>query len=573
MKARVRLTSALSPCKVVMFLTGAVCLLSQSPSAHATHIPLNLDRNFLRGDFRLPQEGYLKFRHVSERLSPNGEERTGWTDIRHPVNDGTTNTRLGYDRSNFFVEVHSKIVTVDDQWGIGRVTAQPNMARDFNYANQIWAQAGISVLSTGTQNVDFSRGNLAGNPVIREPIDEAKQRTIQQRNRVAPPVVNNWYASSGGADVLGMARFPAAGDSGTMVFNNAANDTFAHELGHFLLDTYQFNNPNNVFHSPERNDLMAPATNLPDNSIKDVTRSLPPESSGDLPADHTPNNPRIGAPRQPGRNNGPNLGIVDHFEARVRLRGAGEAISQIRAVHESPFVQRDTVIPGGPNDPDLSGFTYGNLADFDWVEDNFFLSDADGKADNHPGFDPLVWEIPIADLAAPDHSRHDHRGLFAGDEPELTLGRFRGDFFRTVDVISQILRYADMDARDGNWNAREAALDYSLQFSADGINWVDPLGNQPIDVFVPGWTRLADADNWVARWVSPVDARFVRIAAMLTDGHDGNTQIDAIIASPVIAQPIPEPSTLMLLGCGILYLSLFGWRRRRRLPWAKLLAN
>lgn len=204
---------------------------------------------------------------------------------------------------------------------------------------------------------------------------------------------------------------------------------------------------------------------LPDNSIKDVNRSLPPESSGDLPADSRPNSPRVGAPRQPGRQNGPNLGVVDHFDALVRLGGAG-GFNQIRAVHESPFVRRDTTPPGGPNDPDLSGFTYGSLADFDWVEDNLFLALAGGKADNYPGVDSLEWEIPIADLGAPDHTRHDHTGLWAGNEPEITLGRFRGDFFRTVDVISQILRYADLDARDGNGDAREAALDYSIQFSA-----------------------------------------------------------------------------------------------------------
>lgn len=179
----------LSPCKMVMFLAGVVLWLSPPLPVHATHIGLALDRNFLRSDFRLPQEGYLRFRHVSERLSPNGEERTGWTEVRHPANDGTRNARLGYDRSNFFVEVHNKIVTIRNQTNTADETANPNIPRDYNYADQIWAQAGISVLSTGTQNVRFG--------TVISPVDNADLNIIMRANRQPDLTVNNWYATNG----------------------------------------------------------------------------------------------------------------------------------------------------------------------------------------------------------------------------------------------------------------------------------------------------------------------------------------------------------------------------------------
>ncbi len=85
----------------------------------------------------------------------------------------------------------------------------------------------------------------------------------------------------------------------------------------------------------------------------------------------------------------------------------------------------------------------------------------------------------------------------------------------------------DVDA-EGDRSLRDSVLDYLLEFSVDGIGWV---AGTVEEVFIDGWTFNSAAEDWVARWLSPVDAHFVRISKLITNGHDGNTQIDAIIAA------------------------------------------
>jgi hypothetical protein len=113
----------------------------------------------------------------------------------------------------------------------------------------------------------------------------------------------------------------------------------------------------------------------------------------------------------------------------------------------------------------------------------------------------------------------------------------------------------DVDAA-GNWSKRESALDYVLEFTDNGTNW---LAGVPIVSFVKGWNATATSEDYVVRWKSPVDAIELRIRAIFTgtNGHDGNTQIDAVIVSNFV----PEPSSAALL---LIAAAAAGLSRRTR---------
>ena len=80
-----------------------------------------------------------------------------------------------------------------------------------------------------------------------------------------------------------------------------------------------------------------------------------------------------------------------------------------------------------------------------------------------------------------------------------------------------------------------------------------------INVFVDGWTTASQADNFVARWAAPFPATRVRIsAAPLAGAHDGNAQIDAILAFPTVPRVLtairtpPRQPTFMNTGQPVL---------------------
>jgi len=624
-------------------------LLAAAPwtGARGTHIPTTRDVAGLRSP--MPFEGYLAFDHSAASGLPGGggEERTGWTDVRHPGNDaygGATSvlatlrdTTLGYDISDNLVKVDNKRVTVDG--AAGDQAPAPDIARDYDFAGEAWAQAGISVLDVGVRDVDFSTGNAAGNTAVSLPVDVADRTVIQAANRAAAPVVNNWYAPTGTTGnpgtLRGVTRRPTSATDGVMIFDNAANDTFAHELGHYLLDDHRFapytalrirtdvsggtftltfdgQTTAPIPHDATAAQVQAALEALSNLSPGDVTvsrRDTPPgtqytvrtSASGALTADGaaltggagtaanratvaagdtthsataddlmafgslrnlpgtTPKGDGNPAPRDPGRENG-NLGSVDHLDETVQLNGTGPALSQIEAVHRSPSVQEDD-----------NGRTHGDKADFDWVEDNGVLEQVTTSGDNHPGVDFLLWEI---NPQAVDDSEHRHDGsntTSASDDTAhdhdgwgiLELDAFDDPFFRTIDIVSQVARYTDMDVKAGDWSFREAALDFAgfeglfPEFSVDGSTWV---AGSLISVFIDGWTLASSAENYVSRWRSPFDATLVRLNALNASGHDFNTQIDAIIASRFVG-PLPSTFGMLLIAAALLLL-----RRRRGVP-------
>jgi hypothetical protein len=192
----------------------------------------------------------------------------------------------------------------------------------------------------------------------------------------------------------------------------------------------------------------------------------------------------------------------------------------------------------------------GDHADFDWIEDSWALEDLAGGADNHPGGRENLY-FGKGPLGVENHAGHDHDNWGS-----LGLGAFGGNTFRFADVVSGVGRYVDMDTKNGQWSREASALDYVLEFSADGTNYVAGI---PVVAYRDGWNLQTDSDDYLARWSSPVDAISLRIRAIFTgvDGHDGNTQIDAVIVS----SQIPEPSAaLLLLAAGMTTATL---RRRR----------
>lgn len=510
----------------VLVFNGLMLLSPTAPVAIAVSIPTTQDVNFLRTPLG-PNEGYLNY-----SVSRADHERTGWTDQRVPsYYDGgagqqitTKDTLIGFDRSDHWVAVRN--ITVTDFNG---ATPNPDHLRDYDYANQIYEQIGISVETIHNLSVQYNNPTNAvvypvGNPNVSV-IEIDNVRSVIA-NRDAPPTINNYYIrdfdpriTPMGVDVVyGLTRSPEdPGNPSIFVVDpthGSRNDSFAHELGHFLLDQYRFAGPS--VHAANNAELMAGG----------VSRNIPnldTKNSSDLAHFNS-------APSDPGLMVG-NIGRVSHFNAQVGVPTGGAVnanMNQALGIYNAAadmieYVQRRDNSP-----------TYGDVADFDWVEDNRILENAGGLADDTRGAQlPMVWEISPA-----GHSPSAHLGHVAGDMHdhgawgELTLPTYNQKSFRIIDVVSQISRYADMDVNPSGmgWSGRESALDYEVpKFSADGVNWVDGTLAQ---VFIPGWTNASGAEDYVARFISPIDARFVSIQSEPYAGHhDGNVQIDAIIAA------------------------------------------
>ncbi len=190
----------------------------------------------------------------------------------------------------------------------------------------------------------------------------------------------------------------------------------------------------------------------------------------------------------------------------------------------------------------------GDRADFDWVEEHRADETAVVPISNHPGDVGFMgWEVAPT-LASPHLTGgvpHAHAGT-----PTLGLPDFGLPFFTQVDVFSNI---STIDADIGA--PREAALDYFVEFSNTVSGLISP--GIPTLVFVPGWTGLTGADDYVTRWVPAIPGLYNQIAIdpEAGFGHDEVTEIDAIVAS------IPEPSAFLLAGLAGLLLLPFMRRR------------
>jgi hypothetical protein len=111
-------------------------------------------------------EGYLSY-SATEFSSSLGNERSGYTTARHPSSLGNPDATNGYDIGLPHVDIHAMIVTADDgkpakqlpaNQGGGRDVAA--IQRDFDFANQIYSQIGISVVIPPDQLIEREFANL-----------------------------------------------------------------------------------------------------------------------------------------------------------------------------------------------------------------------------------------------------------------------------------------------------------------------------------------------------------------------------------------------------------------------------
>jgi PEP-CTERM motif len=481
--------------------SGAMLALALVFSWASTALANHLDDVPTTADLRKPlqNEGYLTFLPNPVDLNQYGEEWNGWIDVRHPAMDGTTSQFDPYERSNRYVNV--KTIVATDNTGIA---ASPNIQRDFDYANKIWMQQGVSVIRTGggavtlngaggAPTVDWSNAGPGMNLTDQ---DDA----LKTLARAGAPTIDVYYIRKfTDANLVGLSSppgtFRATNNDGISIADAALNDTLAHELGHSIL------NGDNALHMAGPN-LMDPTNH------SYTFDQIGPVGGKDLFTDGQIQ--QTFTPPAGGNPNSNNAG-------QIQLTAAAD------------------------------DHRYANRVDWDFVTDERRLQTLDSmnvNPDTHAGQDTLYFGIDPAGVGPGADPTHDNAALGSF----YNLGDFSGQTFRTADVFGLTTRYSDYDQTDGAFNLKASAEDYSLWFQLQNG---DVVAGIPVVAFQYGWTAETNADNYMLRWKSPADAVGIFIEANNGANHDGIAQIDAIIVSPFA---VPEPASLALLALGSVLL-------------------
>ena len=517
---------------IVVLGTLTASLSMSGGSVLAAHLAGGIDRGGLRTP--MLNEGYLAYL-PNPNVGRFGEEWTGWIDVRHPSLAGSRDVLFGYDRSDRFVTVRSTILTDSGIPGMnGRPpqVGQADRPTDFDYANKAYLlQSGVSVIETDTRGVtspavgmagsfDFPLSHGLGDAQMGLPSEE---QNIMTSNNAGAPTIDNYYANSlVSSNALAETFYPSflAGGNNDGIFmanivansnppSNRGNDAFAHELYHFLGD-------GRAVHQEIQDDPATPNKNEADPAHSSDTKNIV------YPSVTSPNSIR---------NVGPQLSPTVGGKVQITSEQAERIFA---ATGAAPYLQKN-----------VDQHAKGDRVDWNFEADhaqitkdgvNFGLENLANGADNHQGIDALFWGrgFTVAPfIPAPDANNggQDNKelGIFPAT-PDFPLDKV----FRSVDIFSLSTRYSDSDTDSfGNLTLRDGALDYELSFL--GANGQTVPGTL-IDVFTGGWTDNTAVDNYLGRWLSPIDAVGIFIKAAGLPTHEGTAQIDAVIASDAKVQ-------------------------------------
>jgi len=329
---------------------GVVALVMTANTATAV---VNLNRALFRTP--MPNEGYVQ--HVPDGFDLHGrrwaEEWTGWVDVRHPAMDGVQDAYYPFDRSDHRVDVHTVLCSDNS---VPAVPAAPNRPRDFDFSCKIYAQGGFSAIREAGDATLHLNG-AGGAPDVTWPINKTDQDDAMKCLQRSPnaTTINAWYVQAYGPPCNGLAsppRFFGANiprNDGVGVANSAETSTFAHELGHMMLNGHA---------SEDNND----ATNF---------------------MYHT----------------GSSYALTD-----VGITKGKMPLEQINRVYENTGANN----PGFLQHPD-GDHRFGHRVDWDFVAHANDLESAQTGADNHEGTDWLHWRIGHTETEPPP--THDHTGL------------------------------------------------------------------------------------------------------------------------------------------------------------------
>jgi hypothetical protein len=397
----------------------------------------------MAADLRTPiaaNEGYLLYsaQNLDGSGALYGHERSGETKTTSPGNPSVTNTSLGYDWSSVQIDIHATTVQHAAPENIGKLL--DDITTDFEFANQIFAQAGITVRRAAYAGV---KAYNVVSPVVGS--DQLKLITVE--NHGAPGQVNVWYVDAmvvGQHALAGITLPPADSrnlpgvNDGILIAKSAMRtqaDTFAHELVHYLygsvpnalgvleandkiyrhydngIDDDQGNHAENKFEGQNLMNLFRPNEREP---LSD-TDDYPQKSAANTAPSDPLLNPYTRGVFTDLRRDQLNDEVYFDWNATNDREWTEPPVSQIKALYPSAFVTGDEVVHED----------YAAVADLKWVEDSWDLENQ-GQADVTPRAggerDSLRFTVPA-------------EGAPAAPSNELGLGNYTGDWFNVVDVL------------------------------------------------------------------------------------------------------------------------------------------